>query len=1006
MKNFEETIKTQLDANVHGLEWARVYLKGGQLSNSREQLIRNRINLKRVKRALRVNPAAAVFGESQVGKSYMADCLLTSETSVLNIYDAQGKPTGFLEYINPLGGGKEATSLISRFTVQKVWVNDEYPIRVEMLTPVDVVTIIVDTYFNDVVNHTLPRGEEIKAEIERLKNTYGPRDKRQDVITEDEIFELKEYFNLKMMERGESFRESLLEQGYFDALSNVISKVDVSEFADVFSYLWNGQPQMTRVFSLLMDCLRRLDFSTTVYVKLDAVLRSPGTVLHVDRIYELFGLSSCTDSKGNVCTIVPAAVQDMEVLTEKGNAVKGVKKSEFCALAMEIAFTITDTTKGDGDAAIVKEKPFLKNLDILDFPGARSRKMIDAAGITENEACEMMLRGKVAYLFNKYSQQYLISNLLFCHHAEKSEVSTLPKLLKGWVESTVGATPADRAVFMQQTPVPPLFLIGTKFNMDLTKNPDDSKGDEKSRAEVMSYRWAKRFGNLQNLLGSSASWFTEWTPGSTFKNVYLLRSFEYSCQGGLYTGYQTKDENGIWHLVYGPDGRLQGEQAFSDEYAPFFAKLKPTFEANDFVCAHFANPDKSWKEAVEVGRDGSSWIIENLTSSSRNMSEVRRIQFTRVLQTAFDNLVKVLHSFYHDDNSDVELRRQLGVAGSIGLTMDVLFGRDKYFFSDFVDALCIEEEHLHDVVLDVINGSKPVDETDLSVLFAIRAKAQIDPKESYEENKRRLREAYNCATDAELEAKLEALKVTIEDIINPPKVMNFSRLIADAVECDWVSTHLDPERYKEFIDRGLDRELLQSLFANMEVLYRQKVGLSELIAKRIHPYVSASSGSLDEMSDMLADISAEMINSFVNTVGASYYSDEMWDDIRSTVEHNGFDVNLTDDDYARLTYDEDVVRESLPQVFDVFDNVDRILNEVPVDTAKLGHFSNYAEYRKWMDRMKISFLATQGIPKYNVDMNNALRGVLVNDIMAHEALSELVAANPLLKTLSTISAEN
>lgn len=1014
-----DTIQAQLDANRKGLDWARAYLRKNQLSDTRKVLIRNRIELKRVKRANGVNAAAAVFGESQVGKSYMVDCLLTSAKSVLNVYDAGGKATGFLEYINPIGGGKESTSLISRFTINKVWRNDEkfreFPIRVELLTPIDVVMVIVDTFFNDVKTQDLPKKEAIEAEIENLVRVYGSGSKCQDVITEDEIFELKDYFTQNFLERGEAFRAALIETGYFETLASLIQNIDVSKWDDVFSYLWNNQSELTKVFALLMDCYKSLDFSQTVYIKTDAVLRTPGTILHVDRIYELFGLKECKNDNGEIRTIVIASEPKMDVMTEGGKKVIGVNKSEFCAIAMEVAFSITDGEQASRDG-ILEEKPFLKTLDILDFPGARSRKMFDANSISPNEACEMMLRGKVAYLFNKYSQQYLISNLLFCHHGEMSNVSTLASLLKGWINTTVGKTPAERETSMENTDgIPPLFLIGTKFNIDLKKTPDDSKGDEKSKKDVRDYRWTKRFGNLFNLLGQNEvnNWMTNWVPGKRFRNVYLLRSYEYSCQDGIFKGYQERDaKTGDWKLVYDEEGNLQGEQGITDEYKAFIPALKESFLKNDFVTRHFPDAEYSWKRVIgyeEEGKwkpqDGSQYVIENLTRSSRKMIEARNLQFDRVLKDTFDSLIKVLYDFYHDDNSDLELKKQLTQAGSINLSLDALFGKDKYFFSDFISSLIIDEEELHDLVLEVINSLDVIDETDLSMLFAIRAKAQINPKDSYEENVERLKKSYNSGSIEDLEAQLSPFHITIDDIINPPKVLNFSLIIAEAIEKAWIETHLSLDRYNDFVDRGLNQVLLQSLFDNMRALFCDKVKMHDLMAKRIHPYVSGAVGTLDSMADMLADICSEMINKFINTVGTAYYDDDTWNDIEQTVRHNSFELTVRRNEATEIDFEADGVRNALPGVFDSFDNIDKILNQVPVDMERLSYFSNYDEYRKWVENMKISFLATAGIPKYDVDMNNALRTVLVENVMHQDALDDLVGPNELLGNLSTINEE-
>lgn len=1011
----ENNIKSQLAANTQGLAWGDIYLKGEERESFRRRLIENRIKLKRLLYANSVNPAAAVFGESQVGKSYMVDCLLTSDKEVLNVYDGYGKATGFIESINPLGGGKEATSLISRFTTQQVWKDAEYPIKATMLSPIDVVIVLLDGYFNDVINHNFPKADAIKEEISRIVNKYGKSQSVQNAITEDEIYELKEYLTSILVLRGEAFRMALVDNKYFESLARVISHVPISQWGDVFGFLWNKNEILTNVFQSLVNTLGKMDFSRTVYIKLDSVLRKGGTLLHVDRLYELFEIEKVVDEKGDARTIEAAAEPLMSVLTDDGKKLEGISKSEFCALAMEIAFTIVNEERKD---ALLEEKPFLVRSDVLDFPGARSRRLIDESIISKMDACSMILRGKVAYLFNKYSQQYLITNLLFCHHDVKSEVVTLSTLLKGWVENTVGKTPEERADYMRTAEVSPLFLIGTKFNIDLKKDPNDSKGDEDDRRKAMDYRWTKRFDMLSNLIGPSAknTWLDNWTPREPFNNIYLLRSFEYSCQGGLFRGYQEKDNAGLWKLVYkdsqgrsviglpedGGEYVLRGEEDVCEEYKEFFPKLKESFLRNDFVNKHFANSSKSWDEVASVGKDGSAWIIENLCRSSLKMSESRKKQFTRVSQEAFDVLVKSLYELYHDDNSDMELKKQIQTAGLISLSLDNLFGSDKYFFSDFISSMVVDEESLHDVVMDKINDTKVVDQTDLSRLFAIRARAGVDNTLSFDENKNRILRAYGLETEDQLNSWLEKAKLTLEEIINPPRVMNFSRIIAEAVADKWLSTYMTIEHYRNFIERGLSEAELKRLLENSIVLYRDKLNVSDRIAAKIHPFVSASN-SVAEMADMLADISAEMINRFVNTMGSAYYDEEMWNNVKETISHNNFEVKVPEGRYDEADLCEDEIRADLPAVFDTFDNVDKILNTVPVDTEKLSHFSNYQEYYKWTELMKISFLATCGIPKYDIAMNNALRKILMSDIIEQDGLKEMVENNESLKSIKSIN---
>lgn len=63
---------------------------------------------------------------------------------------------------------------------------------------------------------------------------------------------------------------------------------------------------------------------------------------------------------------------------------------------------------------------------------------------------------------------------------------------------------------------------------------------------------------------------------------------------------------------------------------------------------------------------------------------------------------------------------------------------------------------------------------------------------------------------------------------------------------------------------------------------------------------------------------------------------------------------------------------------------------MPVDEEKLTLFSNYHAYKEWTEMMKVSFLATCGIPKYDVNANNALRDILEHSILKNEALAEMI----------------
>ena len=120
---------------------------------------------------------------------------------------------------------------------------------------------------------------------------------------------------------------------------------------------------------------------------------------------------------------------------------------------------------------LLVSKPFLKETDLLDFPGARSRLTLPQNEINTEIIPELMLRGKVAFLFNKYSDAEKINVLLFCSKHEQPGQRAMPEMLNNWINKIVGETPEAREAFVNRSKIPPLFIIATFFNVNLQFNP-------------------------------------------------------------------------------------------------------------------------------------------------------------------------------------------------------------------------------------------------------------------------------------------------------------------------------------------------------------------------------------------------------------------------------------------------------------------------------------------------------------------------------------------------------
>ena len=104
--------------------------------------------VRKIFKSLDSKPVFALFGASQVGKSYLIKNLLSINGAPLKI-SLGNENYDFLKEINPPGVGAESTGVVTRFTIDKVSNNPDYPIRIKLLDSKDLIIILCDSYFSD-----------------------------------------------------------------------------------------------------------------------------------------------------------------------------------------------------------------------------------------------------------------------------------------------------------------------------------------------------------------------------------------------------------------------------------------------------------------------------------------------------------------------------------------------------------------------------------------------------------------------------------------------------------------------------------------------------------------------------------------------------------------------------------------------------------------------------------------------------------------------------------------
>lgn len=281
----EQNIKKQLELIEQSNSWIKTSLEGEKQKNAYRNLVNCRRKLNKKKFALEGNPAAAMYGESQAGKSYLVSALLSEEGKPFKILDGKRNEFDFKNQINPRGNEMESTSVITRFSTKYKWIKQDYPVIAKLLTPTDIILVICEAYYNNLKANKSMSYEDLKAKINEFESNFTNRTECQKLIIEDDVLDIEEYFDENF---SNIVYNNIKDVNFFEKISSLITKISPDEWKNVFSLLWNFNSQLTKLFDDLIDQYKKLDFADTVYLPIDAVLRDKGTLLDVSRLDEIY----------------------------------------------------------------------------------------------------------------------------------------------------------------------------------------------------------------------------------------------------------------------------------------------------------------------------------------------------------------------------------------------------------------------------------------------------------------------------------------------------------------------------------------------------------------------------------------------------------------------------------------------------------------------------------------------------------------------------------------------
>ena len=935
----EQKILKQLELIEKSIKWVKETdsMKGAKGNKAYRNLVNLRRKANKKKYALGDNPAAAIFGQSQVGKSYLIDALLSDRGRLFNIAGPDGVIYSFKKDMNPQGGGSESTSLVSRFSVRYTPVNSGFPIKAKLLSPADLVLVLCDSYYNDVKasRETMLQREDIDAVVTELSGRWQGRPVQQAVFNEDDVLDVQEY-----VFENFSTKAGNVSAFFFEKVSLFIDKVRPDEWKEVFSLLWNKNEKFTKLFSSLVSEYQKLEFADTLYLPIEAVLYKHGTLLDVTRLKEIY------EPPKKIETEYRDGTDALIIANGKEKIIKSFPKSYLCALSAELVFNVPET--------LLASKPFLKETDLLDFPGARARKTTPENNIAENGMSEFLTRGKVAYLFNKYSNFEKINVLIFCAKHEQPSERAMPEILDPLIRKIIGNTPESREDFIKKSKIAPLFIIGTFFNVNLERSPKDNADDVSS----LNYRWWQRFDRslAEELIDTKTyHWFENWTVTQPyFQNIFLLRDFEHSTQ--IFEGYSKTSPNET------------GKKEDPEDYPDFSGKLRESFINYGFVKNHFEDPENSWDRAASVNEDGTRLILDRLTVAADNINTARREKTVGELNEISLAVLAELNSHYDNADNSARLQKARFVAGIVQDKLNYAFRADGIKdYGQLMKELMLDESSVYRLYREKIDDIEHDDVVNMDIYSMYRMTTPVLENDTVDAYFERLCEHLGKTTEEQkrqYRAELETKQIHLEDLIrgNSDLIKNNARQLADALLEHWFKYVVLEDRRTVQRILGADgssalAEMFQKLFKTLDIAGK--------IADKIRRYVNVHNKT-DLPYEIIADISAELLNGCINTVCFEYLDESDINELRQGNEKNKLGLVL--DSRA------DPMEESIEELFTKIDKWDDIVKSKPEEMRSLPSYRNYLA---WYHRLKIGFVHSSGVSlNYDCAANERLGGII------------------------------
>ncbi|MBI0006184.1 putative virulence factor [Gilliamella sp. W8126] len=623
MKNLNEQLPKSWEqiyqASAQAIEWVNQTRDSSKrLHNEADNLIldlrRLRNSAKRLGDVSTKSVAVGFFGLSQAGKSYLISALAAGENGKLETV-VDNEVLDFIDHVNPVGGGKEATGLVTRFSRTAKGGIANYPLELKLFQEIEIVKILINAYFKDfdqqkVINNV--EFSELNQLIQRIESK-----KQVDYtggITEDDIVDLYDYLS-------ENFGNSLegLKGGYWEKAMSLLPYLSITDRGSLFSVLWGGISELTAIYIQLATTLSSLNHVNTVYAPLTVLVKDngDGTKSQIDSIMNVDMLERLNTENDSSVTVTPL-----------NGVPTSISLAQLAFLTAELIFPLVNQTR----------VPTFENVDLLDFPGYRGRlNLISISDVKEgNPIAQLLLRGKVAYLFEKYTDSQEMNVLVVCTPSDKqSDVNDVGPVLERWIDKTQGET-ADKRATKKAGLLWAITMFDKRIGASLSLSQDNLRNTW-GKGGLLQQTILERFG--------SYDWLSNWSNGGKFNNVFLVRK----------PGFDVPFLN--------VDAKANVELSYNDNYQQEMLMLKNTFVENPDIQEYVNDPDQAWDAMLQLNDGGIGRISQYLEQVA--ITEVKQQRIVEQLNEQIDYIINMRFDTWYQAGSDEELGKKKQIINNV-----------------------------------------------------------------------------------------------------------------------------------------------------------------------------------------------------------------------------------------------------------------------------------------------------------------------------------------------------